>query len=85
MFVEARHQPELHLIVRNINFGMMVMDMMVRVRVIIVMMLMMTMKMLMLVEMMGMMLITASPAVPPPSCPLRGIAGCYRGSAAKAI
>ena len=22
MFVEARHQPELHLIVRNINFGM---------------------------------------------------------------
>ena len=82
MFVEARHQPELHLIVRNINFGMMVMDMMVSVRVIIVMMLMMTMKMLMLVEM---MLITASPAVPPPSCPLRGIAGCYRGSAAKAI
>ena len=64
---------------------MMVMDMMVRVRVIIVMMLMMTMKMLMLVEMMGMMLITASPAVPPPSCPLRGIAGCYRGSAAKAV
>ena len=22
VFVEARHQPELHLIVRNINFGM---------------------------------------------------------------